>query len=267
MSPKISFQSATGGGDDGAAFEPVVTPFDWTISDFESAVNRGTMVLLEARATAAEEERSREQGAKRVSEGTSEVVPEPAAPVVSEGTSEVVPEPAAPVVSEGTSEVVPEPAAPVVSEGTSEVVPEPAAPVVSEGTSEVVPEPAAPVVAVVPPVQSVCATMAELAVAVAVAPTPSSMPRPPSIKFDVILLTDCIFSVSLARPLVDILRHYSDKTTTVYCCHEIRDADANALFVAELSKHFRVKRIPYGKLHPDYRTKFIQLLQAKLLRG
>jgi len=235
VSPKISFQSATGGGDDGAAFEPVVTPFDWTISDFESAVNRGTMVLLEARATAAEEERSREQGAKRVSEGTSEVVPEPAAPVVSEGTSEVVPEPAAPVVSEGTSEVVPEPAAPVV--------------------------------AVVPPVQSVCATMAELAVAVAVAPTPSSMPRPPSIKFDVILLTDCIFSVSLARPLVDILRHYSDKTTTVYCCHEIRDADANALFVAELSKHFRVKRIPYGKLHPDYRTKFIQLLQAKLLRG
>jgi hypothetical protein len=108
----------------------------------------------------------------------------------------------------------------------------------------------------------------EPSVAVAAAPgVVGAVQRAASVAFDVILLTDCIFSVSLVGPLVDILRHYSAKGTTVYCCHEIRDADANALFVAELAKYFRVKRITHNKLHPDYRSKFIQVLQAKLLRN
>ncbi len=85
--------------------------------------------------------------------------------------------------------------------------------------------------------------------------------------FDIILLTDCIFSTLLVPNLIDILLQFSSSRTVVYCAHEIRDVDANALFVAELSKRFRVKRIAYDKLHPDYRNRFIQVLVCKRIRG
>ena len=58
------------------------------------------------------------------------------------------------------------------------------------------------------------------------APLAQALPQAPAaaVSFDVILLTDCIFSVLLVPHLVRILRHFSGRGTTVYCCHEIRDA-------------------------------------------
>jgi protein N-lysine methyltransferase METTL21D len=41
--------------------------------------------------------------------------------------------------------------------------------------------------------------------------------------FDIILLTDCVFSAALAVPLVDCILKLADTRCTVYCCHEIRD--------------------------------------------
>lgn len=46
---------------------------------------------------------------------------------------------------------------------------------------------------------------------------------PPEHPFDIILLTDCIFSPHLASPLVSQLVRLSDKKTDVICCHEVRD--------------------------------------------
>ena len=41
--------------------------------------------------------------------------------------------------------------------------------------------------------------------------------------FDIVLLTDCVFSAALAVPLVDCIRRLTGNKSTVYCCHEIRD--------------------------------------------
>lgn len=41
--------------------------------------------------------------------------------------------------------------------------------------------------------------------------------------FDMILLTDCIFSVYLATPIVATLLRHSSNRTEIWCCHEIRD--------------------------------------------
>ena len=41
--------------------------------------------------------------------------------------------------------------------------------------------------------------------------------------YDVVLLTDCVFSVALAIPLVNCIKRLTGNRSTVYCCHEIRD--------------------------------------------
>ena len=41
--------------------------------------------------------------------------------------------------------------------------------------------------------------------------------------FDVVLLTDCVFSAQLAIPLVNCIRNLTSTHSVVYCCHEIRD--------------------------------------------
>ena len=41
--------------------------------------------------------------------------------------------------------------------------------------------------------------------------------------YDIILLTDCIFSMNLVDDIVRTISLYSNSKTTVICCHEIRD--------------------------------------------
>jgi predicted nicotinamide N-methyase len=89
---------------------------------------------------------------------------------------------------------------------------------------------------------------------------------PPDEPYDVVLLTDCVFSPHLARPLVGQLLRLTGPSSTVLCCHEIRDEEANAAFVAELAAHFQVKTISKKKLHPDFRNDQVQLLQARSTR-
>jgi hypothetical protein len=42
-------------------------------------------------------------------------------------------------------------------------------------------------------------------------------------KYDIILLTDCIFSLELLDDIVSICFHQAGPKTTVICCHERRD--------------------------------------------
>jgi Lysine methyltransferase len=86
------------------------------------------------------------------------------------------------------------------------------------------------------------------------------------IPFDIVLLTDCVFSAALAEPLVSCIRRLSGVHTVVYCCHEIRDEEANEYFLAEFRKYFTVKRIPRHKLHPEYANELIQLVVGKPIR-
>jgi hypothetical protein len=51
-------------------------------------------------------------------------------------------------------------------------------------------------------------------------PAPSSPPCPP---YDIVLLTDCVFSADLAPSLVSTICSVCDAKTEVYCCYEIRD--------------------------------------------
>lgn len=41
--------------------------------------------------------------------------------------------------------------------------------------------------------------------------------------YDVVLLTDCVFSVTLVPHLLRQIRNLSGPKTIIYCCHEIRD--------------------------------------------
>lgn len=84
--------------------------------------------------------------------------------------------------------------------------------------------------------------------------------------YDIIVLTDCIFSVHLIKPLINCILKLSSHNTIIYCCYEIRDVDANNLFLEEISKHFNYKRVPRYKLHPDYTNNLIELIVGKLIR-
>lgn len=48
-------------------------------------------------------------------------------------------------------------------------------------------------------------------------------------KYDMILLTDCIFSLDLLDDIVALLVHFSTPKTTIICCHEIRDEVRSAI--------------------------------------
>jgi hypothetical protein len=93
--------------------------------------------------------------------------------------------------------------------------------------------------------------------------SPEIILQPP---FDYVLLTDCVFSVLLISDLIRTIIASSSSKTEVICCHEIRDEEANALFVSELKKQFNVKRIARNKLHPEFRNDLIEVLSAKLKR-
>eukprot|EP01038_Epipyxis_sp_PR26KG_P008511 gene8511-11506_t len=71
-------------------------------------------------------------------------------------------------------------------------------------------------------------------------------------KYEIVLLTDCVFSVELTQDLVGTIVKYSDNKTTVFCCHEIRDEMANEAFLVEFSKYFSWKKMPKHKLHPEF---------------
>lgn len=84
--------------------------------------------------------------------------------------------------------------------------------------------------------------------------------------YDYILLTDCVFSRSLVHELVSTIRKYSGLKSEVICCHEVRDEDANAAFIEELSKFFKLKRGAMDKLHPDYRNDQVIIVRGKPVR-
>jgi hypothetical protein len=49
---------------------------------------------------------------------------------------------------------------------------------------------------------------------------PGIIARPP---FDIVVLTDCVFSVLLVKDLIRTIVSCCDSKTEVLCCHEIRD--------------------------------------------
>ena len=81
--------------------------------------------------------------------------------------------------------------------------------------------------------------------------------------FDVVLLTDCVFSVHLVPDLVRTIRQCTGPRSVVYCVHEIRDTDANAEFLRVLGLYFKLKMVDRRKQHPDYRHELVQILIAK----
>jgi predicted nicotinamide N-methyase len=44
-----------------------------------------------------------------------------------------------------------------------------------------------------------------------------------SAPYDIVLLTDCVFSASLAPALIGVIKFACGPRSVVYCCHEIRD--------------------------------------------
>lgn len=121
----------------------------------------------------------------------------------------------------------------------------------------------APLLPIPPPISCEAVSTAIEEAIVVSSPTVLVNYSPP---FDIVLLTDCVFSVLLVEPLINTILACSNTKTEVICCHEIRDEEANAYFVSELKKHFAVKRIPRTKLHPEYRNNLVEVLSAKLIR-
>jgi hypothetical protein len=108
---------------------------------------------------------------------------------------------------------------------------------------------------------------------------PDGAPIPP---YDILLLTDCIFSISLIPHLISTLLSLSGPKTEVYCCYEIRDqveyVDRNSAlfhrlmqhindtFIKDLSEHFTWKRITHSKLHPDFRNDMVEAIVCRPIR-
>jgi len=88
-----------------------------------------------------------------------------------------------------------------------------------------------------------------------------------SIEYDYCLLTDCVFSVDFAPKLVQQLVRVCNLKTQVIVCHEIRDEEANQLFLDHFSKYFKVKKVSMKKLHPDYKNDLVILLEGKKKRS
>eukprot|EP01041_Mallomonas_annulata_P004893 gene4893-9760_t len=89
---------------------------------------------------------------------------------------------------------------------------------------------------------------------------PPGCPSPP---YDLVLLTDCVFSTTLVPALVANISKCCGPRGEVLCVHEIRDEDANAAFLEELGRSFVWKRVSRTKLHPDYRNDLIEVILAK----
>lgn len=49
--------------------------------------------------------------------------------------------------------------------------------------------------------------------------------------FDIILLTDCIFSVTLTDALIGTILRYCTNKTEILCCHEIRDEVSTYMYI------------------------------------
>lgn len=88
----------------------------------------------------------------------------------------------------------------------------------------------------------------------------------PTSPYDIILLTDCIFSVELTPDLISTIKSLCGPKSEVYCCYEIRDQHINDIFLAQLSESFNIKRIPRSKLHPLFRNDMVEVIVCKLSR-
>lgn len=84
--------------------------------------------------------------------------------------------------------------------------------------------------------------------------------------YDIILLTDCIFSMELVDHIIQTINFYSNSKTTVICCHEIRDEITNNAFVSKLSELCKIKKIPKAKMNPEYTNDYIEIFQARFTR-
>lgn len=84
--------------------------------------------------------------------------------------------------------------------------------------------------------------------------------------YDYVLLTDCVFSELLAKPLVATILRACSKSTIVLCCHEIRDEDANNAFITEFSNFFKIKKISPKQLDKKYRNEMCEVFTGKLTR-
>ena len=91
----------------------------------------------------------------------------------------------------------------------------------------------------------------------------SSAPPP----YDYVIACDCVFTESLIPDFVRTIRDACGPRSIVYVAHEIRDEDANNLFLRILREDFTVKSIPTAKQHPDFIHPLVQLVMAKPKRG
>jgi predicted nicotinamide N-methyase len=81
--------------------------------------------------------------------------------------------------------------------------------------------------------------------------------------FDIVLLTDCIFSSVLTPHLIRQIKRLAGKNSEIICCHEIRDVEANDSFLAALAEICTIRRIQQSKLHPEFSSNLINVVIAK----
>lgn len=84
--------------------------------------------------------------------------------------------------------------------------------------------------------------------------------------FDYIICCDCVFSEALIPHLIRTIQDACTPRSLVYIVHEIRDEDANNLFLARLKDNFSVKIIPSSKQHQQYVHSLVQIVFAKPLK-
>ncbi len=96
----------------------------------------------------------------------------------------------------------------------------------------------------------------------------ASLPLCPAVRlpYDIVLLTDCVFSAALVPHLIRTILAATGPRSVVYCVHEIRDVEANDAFLVALSEHFKYKSVLTKDQHPEYRHEQVQIIIAKPLR-
>lgn len=112
-------------------------------------------------------------------------------------------------------------------------------------------------------------TMAEVdKTEVATCGDPASLPPLAPAPYDLILLTDCVFSEALVPALLRVIRQASHRHTVVYAAHEIRNADANDLFIASMRLAFSsCKLVPRSKQAEGFRHDLVQIHVCRRPKG
>lgn len=74
------------------------------------------------------------------------------------------------------------------------------------------------------------------------------------VKYDLILVSDCVVWPNLFQPLIDTIYRFSHSGTEILLCYERRDFEAQVPFFRKFGDKFFFNAVPPEEFHPDWKS-------------